>query len=97
MVSPGSFTELNANSGFLYLGGLPPSMFAGVNNSLLMPGDELPPPALVCFHAISINGDYQDLRCAEIICFLECCFTLPAPPPPPPTVLLRQVLALESV
>ncbi len=65
MSSPGGFTELNANSGLLYVGGLPPSMFMSINNSLLMPGEELPPPAPICFHALSINGYYRDLRSEE--------------------------------
>ena len=56
-VSPANFTSLNANSGLLFVGGIPP----GMSINLLPPG-EVPAAALICLHALSINGIFENLR-----------------------------------
>ena len=54
--SPGTFSSLNVNSGYLFIGGIP-AMEA--STSMLA---QAPVPTLGCFYTLSINGVYEDLR-----------------------------------
>ena len=60
--SPGNFTVLNANSNMLFVGGVPPEIITDQNLALLFPGEPRPPSTFACFHALSINGRFFDLR-----------------------------------
>ena len=60
--SPGNFTALNANSNLLFVGGVPTEIIADQDLSLLFPGDPRPPSTFACYHALSINGRFIDLR-----------------------------------
>lgn len=57
--SPEGFTALNVNAGVLFLGGTP---VVKPPSSLLWPGIDAPSSALACFHTLSVNGIYYDLR-----------------------------------
>ena len=59
--SPDGYSQLNAKSGMLFVGGLPFSL-PTPDVSLLFPGEPRPLSALACFHALSINGRYLNVR-----------------------------------
>ena len=58
---PEDYTQLNDNSGWLFLGGLPSSL-ATEDVSLLFPGEPRPLSAFACFHALSVNRRYINIR-----------------------------------
>lgn len=74
--SPGNFTLLNVNSGYLFLGGVPLTYQSQIIETLQQASFhsniikktidyvflvQVPAPILACFHSISVNGVFEDL------------------------------------
>lgn len=65
--SPGTFSSLNVNSGYLFIGGVP--AFVASASLLLQP----PVSILGCFYTLSVNGVYEDLRFPQASTGVEQC------------------------